>query len=71
MRFKSKKEFFLSVLGFSAGYGTLWRFPYGNLNMIFNYLVAFKNGGGVFLIPYLFFFFVLVIPIFYHELALG
>jgi hypothetical protein len=28
MNFSSKLEFFLATLGFSAGFGSVWRFPY-------------------------------------------
>jgi SNF family Na+-dependent transporter len=51
----------LSVLGFAAGFGSVWRFPY----------LIFKNGGGVFLIPYMILFCLVGIPSFYFETALG
>ena len=57
----SNLEYYLSSIGFSVGFGSLWRFPY----------VVYANGGGVFLIPYVFFFFVLALPMFYLESALG
>lgn len=60
-RFGSYFEYLVSVLGFSAGFGSVWRFPY----------LVFKNGGGVFLIPYFLFLFLIAIPAFYFETALG
>ncbi|EGR29712.1 sodium:neurotransmitter symporter family protein, putative [Ichthyophthirius multifiliis] len=60
-QFNNKLEYVVSILGFSAGYGSIWRFPY----------LIFQNGGGVFLIPYLIFIFIIGIPGFYFETALG
>jgi len=53
--------FILSTLGFSAGIGNLWRFPY---------LVG-KYGGGVFLLFYLLVVFLIAIPLFSIEITLG
>lgn len=54
-------EFILSCLNYAAGLGNVWRFPH----------LAFKNGGGAFLIPYQLMIFILGIPIFFAELFTG
>lgn len=61
----------LTSLGFAAGFGSVWRFPY-RINLIIKYfLVVFKNGGGTFLIPYFILVFTLAIPLFFLEVGLG
>ncbi|KAK9528930.1 hypothetical protein VZT92_013058 [Zoarces viviparus] len=57
----SKIEFILAVAGHIVGLGNVWRFPY----------LCYKNGGGVFFIPYVLFLFTCGIPLFFLETSLG
>lgn len=57
----TRLAFILATLGFSAGIGNLWRFPY---------LVG-MYGGGIFLLFYMFIVFVVAIPLFSIEITLG
>ncbi|XP_019728829.1 sodium- and chloride-dependent GABA transporter 2-like isoform X2 [Hippocampus comes] len=57
----TKAEFILTVMGAIIGPGNVWRFPY----------LCYKNGGGVFFIPYVLFMVTCGIPLFFLETAMG
>jgi hypothetical protein len=54
-------EFLVSCLSMTIGLGNIWRFP----------VMAYRNGGGAFLIPYLIVLIVIGIPVYFLELCLG
>uniref|UniRef100_A0A3P8UUL3 Solute carrier family 6 member 14 n=1 Tax=Cynoglossus semilaevis TaxID=244447 RepID=A0A3P8UUL3_CYNSE len=57
----SKSEYLLSLIGCIIGLDNIWKFPH----------TAYKNGGGVFLIPYFLILFVCGLPLFLLEAAIG
>ncbi|XP_066228663.1 orphan sodium- and chloride-dependent neurotransmitter transporter NTT5 [Saccopteryx leptura] len=57
----NKTEYLLAQVGFSVGLSTIWRFPY----------LCFNNGGGSFLIIYIFLLFLVGVPLLLLEMAAG
>ncbi|CAH2020415.1 unnamed protein product [Acanthoscelides obtectus] len=54
-------EFLMSCIAMNVGLGNIWRFPF----------VAYENGGGAFLIPYLIVLVLIGRPMYYLEMCLG
>ncbi|CAG9786164.1 unnamed protein product [Diatraea saccharalis] len=54
-------EFLMSCIATSVGLGNVWRFPF----------VAYQNGGGAFLVPYIIVLFLIGKPMYYLECMLG
>ena len=59
--FSSRRVFILAAIGSAVGLGNIWRFPY----------VAYDNGGGSFIIPYLVALLTAGIPFLLLDYALG
>lgn len=59
--FSSRRVFMFAAIGSAVGLGNIWRFPY----------VAYENGGGAFLIPYLVALLTAGIPFLFLDYAMG
>ncbi|MBN9644812.1 sodium-dependent transporter [Corynebacterium mendelii] len=59
--FSTRIAFLLAAIGSAVGLGNIWRFPY----------VAYDNGGGAFLLPYMVALLTAGIPLLFLDYALG
>ena len=57
----SRTEYLLAIIGYTVGIINIWRFPH----------MCARNGGGAFLIPFLFFMVTCGGPLYYLEVCLG
>lgn len=60
-QWSSNLQFIMACVSYAVGLGNIWRFP----------SLAYENGGGAFLIPYLIVSFCFGFPLLYLELVLG
>ncbi len=60
-KWNSNLNFILAMIGSAVGLGNIWRFPY----------VAYTNGGGAFLIPYIISIIAIGIPLLFVEYGAG
>ena len=59
--FSSRTVFILAAIGSAVGLGNIWRFPY----------IAYENGGGAFMIPYLVALLTAGLPLLMLEYGVG
>lgn len=57
----ARSGFIIAAIGSAVGLGNIWRFPY----------VAYENGGGAFVIPYLIALFTAGLPLLFLDYAVG
>lgn len=60
-RWNSRTGFLIAAIGSAVGLGNIWRFPY----------IAYKNGGGAFLIPYIIAMLFVGVPLLIAEQGIG
>ena len=60
-KFSSRNVFVFAAIGSAVGLGNIWRFPY----------VAFENGGGAFLVPYVVALLTAGIPLLFFDYSIG
>ena len=58
---RTRFGFYLAAIGSACGLGNLWRFPY----------IVGENGGGAFVLLYVFFALLIGLPLLISELMLG
>ncbi|MBE2899000.1 sodium-dependent transporter [Pasteurellaceae bacterium TAE3-ERU1] len=59
--FSGRRAFIFAAIGSAVGLGNIWRFPY----------VAYENGGGAFIFPYVVALLTAGIPLLFLEYAIG
>ncbi|XP_022079492.1 sodium- and chloride-dependent glycine transporter 1-like [Acanthaster planci] len=60
-KWSGKLDFVLSSMGYAIGLGNVWRFPH----------LAYSNGGGAFLFPYLIMLALVGFPMLFLEISFG
>ncbi|WP_136088972.1 sodium-dependent transporter [Auritidibacter ignavus] len=60
-QFSTRWVFLLAAIGSAVGLGNIWRFPY----------VAYENGGGAFILPYMVALLTAGIPLLFFDYAIG
>ncbi|GAA1129987.1 sodium-dependent transporter [Citricoccus alkalitolerans] len=60
-QFATRWAFIFAAIGSAVGLGNIWRFPY----------VAYENGGGAFIVPYLIALLTAGIPLLFFDYAIG
>lgn len=59
--FNTRTAFIVAAIGSAVGLGNIWRFPY----------IAYENGGGAFILPYLIALLTVGIPFLFMDYAIG